>query len=47
MSTLGAKWKELSADEKQVYMDQSKLPVADGMFVFLHVCVCARDMKWC
>jgi len=30
MSTLGAKWKELSAEEKQVYADQSKLPVIDG-----------------
>jgi hypothetical protein len=35
MSTLGAKWKELSAEEKQVYMDQSKLPVADGMSLCL------------
>jgi len=40
MSTLGAKWKELSAEEKQVYMDQSKLPVGDGMYVCVCECVC-------
>jgi len=34
MSTLGAKWKELSAEEKQVYADQSKLPVIDGTCLF-------------
>jgi len=25
MSTLGAKWKELSAEEKKIYLDESKV----------------------
>jgi hypothetical protein len=31
MSTLGSKWKELSAEEKKVYLDESKLH-KNGMF---------------
>jgi len=39
MSTLGAKWKELSAAEKQVYVDQSKMQIEDGTILSRVLCL--------
>jgi hypothetical protein len=38
MSTLGAKWKELSTAEKQVYVDQSKMQIGEGTILSCVLC---------